>query len=169
VGLQVDLLVCPKEARMDIAQRQRQQIILLHPADDRQVWHAVANQGIRHSVADFQGIATSIWHTGNGGLEKLAALASGLLHADVGDNPGTAMESGNVSNTSCYHMLTFSLCPTLRTGVMLRLDRLVLHVIGLAADKIGISHRGLLLIVGSIPSLSGGAFFTSAVSIRYAP
>src|SRR5262245_1900493 len=107
---------------MDIAPRQRQPIILLHPADDRQIRHAVANQGIRHSVADFQGIAPSRRHTGNGRLEMLAAWASGLLHANFGHNPGTAMESCNVSNTSCDHRFAFALCPTLRTGVMLELD-----------------------------------------------
>jgi len=52
------------------------------------------------------------------------------------------MESCNVSNTSCDHMLAFSLCPTLRTGVMRGLDRLVLNVIGLAADKNRESHGG---------------------------
>src|SRR5215475_2441376 len=38
-------------------------------------------------------------------------------------------------------MLAVSLGPTLRTGGRLRLDRLGLNVIGLAADQIGISPR----------------------------
>jgi hypothetical protein len=95
----------------------------------------VAHQGMRHRVAAFPGIAPSIRHPGNGGLAILAACASGLLDANVGHNPGTAMKSCNVRNTSCDHMLAFALCPTLRTGGMLGLDRLVLHVIGLAAEK----------------------------------
>jgi hypothetical protein len=47
-----------------------------------------------------------------------------------------------VSNTSCDHMFAFALCPTLRTGVMLGLDRLMLNVIGWAADKNRESHEG---------------------------
>jgi hypothetical protein len=46
---------------------------------------------------------------------------------------------------------------------------LVRKIIGLAADDSGISHRGLLRIVDSIPCLSEGALFTSAVTIHDDP
>jgi len=35
MGRHIDLLVCPKKARMDIAYRDLQVVILLHPADHR--------------------------------------------------------------------------------------------------------------------------------------
>src|SRR4029450_11738035 len=56
--------------------------------------------------------------------------------------------------------------PALGTGIIVGLARWVLQRIGLAADDSEISHRGLLRIVGSIPCLSEGALFTSAVKKR---
>jgi hypothetical protein len=52
------------------------------------------------------------------------------------------MPSRNVRHTSRAHVLAFAFYPALRTRVILGLDRLMLHIIGLTADKIGISHRG---------------------------
>jgi hypothetical protein len=79
------------------------------------------------------------------------------------------MEGCNVRNASCHHALPFALRPALWTGIIRGLDRLVLKIIGLAADYLGISHRGLLRIVGSIPCLSEEVLFTSAVTSRYDP
>jgi hypothetical protein len=72
-------------------------------------------------------------------LVILVALALGLLHAHFGAYPGAARQRRNVSNPSCDHMRAFPLLATLRTGVMLRFDRLVLHLIGLAAAYRGVS------------------------------
>src|SRR5678816_672840 len=80
------------------------------------------------------GIATAIRHTGNGRLEILAACTAGLIHAHVGDDPGAAPQSRNMSNASREHVLTVALLATLRTGVMLGFDRLVLNIIVLSAD-----------------------------------
>ena len=52
------------------------------------------------------------------------------------------MQHRYVRNASDDHLLAFALLAALRTGVMLGLDRLVLHIIGWAADYIGESHRG---------------------------
>ena len=169
MGGHIDLLVCPKKARMDIAYRDLQVVVLLHPADHRLIRQAIANHSIGDGVTHFPGRAPARRHTGNGRLEILAAGTAGLIHANFGDNPGTAMEGRNVRNASCHHALPFALRPALWTGIILGLDRLVLKRIGLAADHIGISHHGLLRIVGSIPSLSEGALFTSAVTIHYDP
>jgi hypothetical protein len=81
-------------------------------------------------------------HTVNRRLEILAAFASGLIHAHLDDYPGAAMQSRYVSNTSRDHVLVFTLLATLRTGVMLRFDRLALNIIVLTADYRNISHEG---------------------------
>src|SRR5262249_35413602 len=80
--------------------------------------------------------------TRNGGLEIFATGTSGLIHANFRDHPGSAMQHRYVRNASDDHLLAFALLAALRTGVMLGLDRLVLNIIGLAADYIGESHRG---------------------------
>src|SRR4030095_1742380 len=167
MGRHIDLLVCPQKARMDIAYRDLQVVLLLHPAAHRLIRHAIANHRIGDGVTHFPGIAPARRHTGNGRLEILAACTAGLIHAHFGDNPGTAIEGRNVRNASCHHALPFALRPALWTGIILGLARLVLKIIGLAADHIGISHRGLLPLGGSIPSLSEGAPFSSASYIPY--
>src|SRR4029450_7629693 len=141
VGLHVDLCMCPKEARMDIAQRQRQQILLLHPAHDRQIRHAITNQRVGHGVTDFQGIAPSGWHTWNRGLGILATVPTSLVDTNLSDDPGMAMQRRSVCYTPCVDALAFAFRLALRTGVIHRLDRFMLDIIRLTADKIGISHE----------------------------
>src|SRR5215510_12130594 len=132
----------PQKAGMDIAQRQLQVVILLHPTNDRPVRHAVANQGIGHRVSHFQGIPPAPRYTRNRSLKILATGTAGLVDANVSDDPAAAIESRNVSNTSRDHVLAFPFLATLRTGVMLGLERLVLNLIVLAADDRGVSHGG---------------------------
>src|SRR5262245_11597308 len=142
MGLHVDLLMGPQKAGMEITQRQLQVVILLHPAHDRQRRHAVAYQGIGHGVSHFPGIPPAGRYAWNRCLEILATGTSGLVDPNIGDNPGATVESPNVSNTSRDHVLAFAFFTTLRTGVLFGLDRLVLHLIGLAADDRGVAHRG---------------------------
>ena len=61
--------------------------------------------------------------------------------SDIGDNPGTAMQRRNVSNTPHDRLLTFAFRFALRTGVIHRLDQFMLSVIGLRADNIAVPHE----------------------------
>src|SRR5215475_80266 len=169
MGRHMDLLMCPKKTRRDIAYRDLQVGSLLHPADHRLIRHAIANHSLGDGVTHFPGIAPPRRPTSNGRLAILAAGTASLRHAHFGDNPRTAMEGCNVSKASCHHARPCALRPARWTGIILGRDRLVLKRSGLAADYLGISHRGLLRIVGSIPCLSEGALFTSAVTSRYDP
>jgi len=142
VGCHVALLVSPDEASMDRAQRQRPAVILLPPAAHQPIRPAIAKQGSGHGVAHCQEIPSSRGHAGDGRLARLAACTSGLIHAHFRHYPGAALEHRDVRNASCHHPFPFALLAALRTGVILGLDRSVLHIIGLAADKIGESHKG---------------------------
>jgi len=125
---------CPTTTRMDIAYRDLQVVILLQPAEHRLLRQAIAPHRMGDGVTHCPGIAPPRRHTGNGRLAILAAGTASLRHATFGDNPGTAMEGCNVSNASCQHALPFALRPALWTGIIRGLHRLVLKLIGLAAD-----------------------------------
>src|SRR5215475_9429934 len=128
-GLQVDLLLCPQATSMDRAQRQRQAVIFLPPAAHQLIRHPLANHGIGDSGADFVGIPTSRRHTRQGGLEILATCTSSLIPANFRVHPGSAMQRRSVRKASEDHWRAFALLAALRTGVMLGLDRVVLHII----------------------------------------
>jgi hypothetical protein len=169
MGRHIALLVCPKKARMARAYRDLPGGILLPPADPRLLRHAIAHHSLGDGVTHFPGIAPPRRHSGPGRLAILAACTAGLRPANCGDTPGTAMEGRNVRHASGHHARPFALRPALWPGIILGLDRLVLKSISLTADDSGISHRGLLPRVGSIPCLSEGALFTSAVTMHSEP
>src|SRR5207253_6476207 len=157
------------KTRMNIAQRHLQQVVFLHPFDHQPIGHPVTNQRIRDVVTNFIGIAPFIRHTRNRCLEILAASTAGLIHADLGDNPSTPMQSRHMRNATRNHLLPFAFLPALRTGVVLGLDRFVFNIVGLTADKLSKSHWGLLLIAGWIPYLSAGALLYCNVNNRLHP
>src|SRR5918992_3711186 len=138
----INLVVSPEKTRMNIAQRQRQAIVLLHAADHQPVRHAIANEGIGHGVAHLIGVAASVRHTGNGSLEKLAALASCLIDADFGLDPRATVKRRHMMDTSAQDTLAFAFLATVGTGIILGLNRVTLNIIVWVADPLGESHAG---------------------------
>jgi hypothetical protein len=135
------LLMSPEETRMDIAQRQRQAVVLSHAPDDQSVWHAIANQGIGHGVTDLIGIAAAVGHPGNGGLKILATVASRLIDADLSLDPRATMESRHMTNTPPQDALAFAFLAAVWTRSRLGLNRVALNIIIMAADQLGVSHK----------------------------
>src|SRR3990172_1459209 len=127
---------------MDIAQRQLQQVILPQTLLHQPIGQTVADERIGHRVSNLVRIPTFIRHTRNLSLEILAAVTSGFIHTDFGDNKTTTMEGGYMSNASRNHSLSLSFLLAPRAGMILGLDRFALNTIVLTADKISVSHLG---------------------------
>jgi hypothetical protein len=132
----------PETTPVEIAQRYWQTVLFEHPLTDEFVRHAITNEGIGNGVSHLIGIATSGRHVWKLGLKIETALTPGLVDADLGHNPTTAIEHGDMANGARRGPLALAFEATLWTRVKVGCDNEMVDIIILSADQLGVSHEG---------------------------